>query len=31
MPWRRFDLPTGHWPMLSAPTDLADLLDAAAS
>ena len=27
-PWRRFDLPTGHWPMLSAPTDLADTLDA---
>ncbi|GGL93087.1 hypothetical protein GCM10010129_41070 [Streptomyces fumigatiscleroticus] len=30
-PWRRFDLPTGHWPMLSAPTELADLLHAAAS
>ncbi len=29
-PWRRFDLPTGHWPMLSAPADLADILDAAA-
>ncbi|SDG83851.1 Pimeloyl-ACP methyl ester carboxylesterase [Lentzea fradiae] len=28
-PWRRFDLPTGHWPMLSAPTELAALLDAA--
>ncbi|MCC8245005.1 alpha/beta fold hydrolase [Saccharothrix luteola] len=30
-PWRRFDLPTGHWPMLSAPAELADLLDAAVS
>ncbi|SHF90680.1 alpha/beta fold hydrolase [Streptoalloteichus hindustanus] len=30
-PWRRFDLPTGHWPMLSAPTELADVLDAAVS
>lgn len=30
-PWRRFDLPTGHWPMLSAPTRLADVLDAAVS
>ncbi|MBW4718205.1 alpha/beta fold hydrolase [Saccharothrix obliqua] len=30
-PWRRFDLPTGHWPMLSAPVELADVLDAAVS
>ncbi|MGX4694948.1 alpha/beta fold hydrolase [Streptomyces sp. JNUCC 63] len=30
-PWRRFDLPTGHWPMLSAPAELAGILDAAAS
>nr|WP_309111357.1 alpha/beta fold hydrolase [Saccharothrix sp.] len=30
-PWRRFDLPTGHWPMLSAPAELADVLDAAVS
>ncbi|MFG3382572.1 MULTISPECIES: alpha/beta fold hydrolase [unclassified Streptomyces] len=30
-PWRRFDLPTGHWPMLSAPADLAGLLDEAAA
>jgi pimeloyl-ACP methyl ester carboxylesterase len=30
-PWRRFDLPTGHWPMLSAPTQLAGILDAAVS
>ncbi|MCO6003367.1 alpha/beta fold hydrolase [Actinoallomurus purpureus] len=30
-PWRRFDLPTGHWPMLSAPTELADILDTAVS
>ncbi|WP_069173676.1 alpha/beta fold hydrolase [Streptomyces griseus] len=30
-PWRRFDLPTGHWPMLSAPAELADTLDKAAS
>ncbi|MEU9604907.1 alpha/beta hydrolase [Streptomyces sp. NPDC048057] len=29
-PWRRFDLPTGHWPMLSAPAELADALHAAA-
>jgi pimeloyl-ACP methyl ester carboxylesterase len=29
-PWRRFDLPTGHWPMLSAPIELADVLHAAA-
>ncbi|MFF4604346.1 alpha/beta fold hydrolase [Streptomyces sp. NPDC001339] len=28
-PWRRFDLPTGHWPMLSAPTKLAAVLDTA--
>ncbi|KOX12156.1 esterase [Saccharothrix sp. NRRL B-16348] len=27
-PWRRFDLSTGHWPMLSAPAELADVLDA---
>jgi hypothetical protein len=30
-PWRRFDLTTGHWPMLSAPTELADVLHAAVS
>lgn len=30
-PWRRFDLPTGHWPMLSAPAELADILDRAVS
>jgi hypothetical protein len=30
-PWQRFDLPTGHWPMLSAPAELADLLDVAVS
>lgn len=30
-PWRRFDLSTGHWPMLSAPVELADVLHAAAS
>lgn len=30
-PWRRFDLPTGHWPMLSAPAELAGILDAAVS
>ncbi|KOV93344.1 alpha/beta fold hydrolase [Streptomyces sp. NRRL B-3648] len=30
-PWRRFDLPTGHWPMLSAPAELADVLDKAVS
>ncbi|MEU9048108.1 MULTISPECIES: alpha/beta hydrolase [unclassified Kitasatospora] len=30
-PWRRFDLPTGHWPMLSAPADLAGILHAAAT
>jgi pimeloyl-ACP methyl ester carboxylesterase len=30
-PWRRFDLPTGHWPMLSAPAELAGVLDAAVS
>jgi hypothetical protein len=30
-PWRRFDLPTGHWPMLSAPAGLAGILDAAVS
>lgn len=30
-PWRRFDLPTGHWPMLSAPAELAAILDAAVS
>ncbi|MFG6197024.1 alpha/beta fold hydrolase [Nonomuraea sp. JJY05] len=29
-PWRRFDLPTGHWPMLSAPIELAGILDKAA-
>jgi hypothetical protein len=29
-PWRRFDLPTGHWPMLSAPAELARVLDKAA-
>ena len=30
-PWRRFDLSTGHWPMLSEPTELAGVLDTAAS
>ncbi|AJE84630.1 esterase [Streptomyces albus] len=30
-PWRRFDLPTGHWPMLSAPAALADALHTAVS
>ncbi|MEU0687288.1 alpha/beta fold hydrolase [Streptomyces uncialis] len=30
-PWRRFDLPTGHWPMLSAPAALAGILDKAVS
>ncbi|MGW1130769.1 alpha/beta fold hydrolase [Streptomyces griseoluteus] len=30
-PWRRFDLPTGHWPMLSAPAELARVLDKAVS
>jgi pimeloyl-ACP methyl ester carboxylesterase len=30
-PWRRFDVPTGHWPMLSAPTELAETLDATVS
>jgi pimeloyl-ACP methyl ester carboxylesterase len=30
-PWRRFDLSTGHWPMLSAPVELADALHAAVS
>ncbi|UKY47843.1 hypothetical protein [Streptomyces inhibens] len=30
-PWRRFDLPTGHWPMLSTPVELADTLDAVVS
>ncbi len=25
-PWRRFDLCTGHWPMLSAPAELASVL-----
>ncbi|MEV4252499.1 alpha/beta fold hydrolase [Spirillospora sp. NPDC049652] len=30
-PWRRYDLPTGHWPMLSAPKDLATTLHAAVS
>ncbi|MFI6922307.1 alpha/beta fold hydrolase [Nonomuraea spiralis] len=30
-PWRRFDLPTGHWPMVSAPVELADLLGKAVS
>jgi len=24
--WQRYDLPTGHWPMLSAPTALAEIL-----
>ncbi|MFG2533010.1 alpha/beta hydrolase [Streptomyces sp. NPDC048516] len=28
-PWRRFHLPTGHWPMLSTPVELARTLDAA--
>ncbi|GLF96862.1 alpha/beta fold hydrolase [Streptomyces yaizuensis] len=30
-PWRRFDLATGHWPMLSAPAELASVLDRALS
>ncbi|MET7381474.1 hypothetical protein ABZT08_22065 [Streptomyces sp. NPDC005526] len=30
-PWRRFDLATGHWPMLSAPVKLADVLHTAVS
>ncbi|MEV0680121.1 alpha/beta fold hydrolase [Actinosynnema sp. NPDC050436] len=30
-PWRRFDLHTGHWPMLSVPVELADVLNAAVS
>ncbi|NRQ37404.1 alpha/beta fold hydrolase [Nonomuraea sp. NN258] len=30
-PWRRFDLSTGHWPMLSAPADLANILHTAVS
>ncbi|WP_052863190.1 alpha/beta fold hydrolase [Streptomyces niger] len=30
-PWRRIDLATGHWPMLSAPVALAEALDTAAS
>ncbi|MFJ3338473.1 alpha/beta fold hydrolase [Streptomyces sp. NPDC086766] len=30
-PWRRFDLSTGHWPMLSAPAKLADVLHTAVS
>lgn len=25
--WRLLELPTGHWPMVSRPDDLADLLD----
>ncbi len=24
-PWRSFELPTGHWPMLSAPAKLAGI------
>ncbi|TDB73209.1 alpha/beta fold hydrolase [Micromonospora sp. KC721] len=30
-PWRRFDLSTGHWPMLSAPAELAHVLGSAVS
>ncbi|WP_328686852.1 alpha/beta fold hydrolase [Streptomyces caniferus] len=30
-PWRRFHLPTGHWPMLSIPAELAKTLDAVVS
>ncbi|MEU1408007.1 hypothetical protein ABZ471_37785 [Streptomyces sp. NPDC005728] len=30
-PWRRFDLPTGHWPILSAPAEVAGILGAAVS
>ncbi|MGW8555122.1 alpha/beta fold hydrolase [Streptomyces tubercidicus] len=30
-PWRHFHLPTGHWPMLSMPLELADTLDAVVS
>ena len=26
-PWERRDIETGHWPMLSAPRELADALD----
>ncbi|WP_326622806.1 alpha/beta hydrolase [Streptomyces decoyicus] len=30
-PWRRFHLPTGHWPMLSTPVQLAETFDAVVS
>ncbi|WP_182887131.1 alpha/beta fold hydrolase [Microbispora sp. H10885] len=30
-PWQRFGLSTGHWPMLSAPAELAGILHAAVS
>ncbi|MGW3011907.1 alpha/beta fold hydrolase [Streptomyces sp. NPDC001219] len=30
-PWRHFALPTGHWPMLSTPVELAETLDAVVS
>jgi pimeloyl-ACP methyl ester carboxylesterase len=30
-PWRYLELPTGHWPMLSMPAELASLLDTLAS
>src|SRR3954471_11690647 len=30
-PWRRFDLPTGHWPMVSASPELARILDTSVS
>ncbi|MFF8785202.1 alpha/beta fold hydrolase [Streptomyces sp. NPDC015125] len=30
-PWRRFHLPTGHWPMLSTPVELAETLDTVVS
>ena len=29
-PWQWIDLPTGHWPMFSAPDDLAEILDSLA-
>ncbi|MEU9947396.1 hypothetical protein [Streptomyces sp. NPDC047939] len=31
LPWRCLCLPTGHWTILSAPAELADILDAAFS
>ena len=29
-PWQWIELPTGHWPMFSAPDELAEILDALA-